>query len=184
MQDVPQPTYFITADSWFARKAVSNRFWRKGGRKVLVMAKDHERWGRVREHAKQYDEVISPTRFHGEIVLPEEDGFCTGQNSGFCGLQLAVRLRATCIHLLGIDLTFNGGVHYHNRYGGPDKKRLDEFLVYFSQAVIILKRADIRVVSHSRVSRLNDVVDYENLEGQNNERRTPHCVALHSGHGL
>lgn len=178
VRDVPRPKYFITADSWFARKAAASRFWRTRAMKILVMGEDHNRWKRVRHIVEQFDMHIAPTRFHGDIVLPGEHGFCTGQNSGFCGMQMAVRMGASHIHLLGIDLTSQGGEHYHNRYGGPSEKRLNEFLVYFSEAVIILGKAGIKVLSHSSISRLNELIEYEKLE-RTNCHAADSCLALH-----
>lgn len=162
-QDVPNSDYFITGDSGFAIKAAKELYRRDNTCRVLVMSEDHKRYRFVKPYTEFYDWVISPKACDGEIGFTEDD-FHTGQNSGFCGMQLAVLLGAKRIHLLGIDLNTEGGLHYHVYYPNLDVSRLDEFTSHFQLALAILdQHNDIEVISHSPISRLNSFIRYEEL---------------------
>lgn len=164
VRDVPKPDFFITGDSNYAVKHIKSPFWNKANYNVLVMRDDHKSYRNVKPFITLYDWVIPPYGFDGDIGFTE-DKFHTGQNSGFCGLQLAVILGAKKIHLLGMDLTINeSGFHYHHYYPNLDTSRLDEFLSNFVMAVKILNYNGIEVVSHSEISRLNEYVQYKELK--------------------
>lgn len=163
IRDVPNPDWLVTADSRFARMASVCDFWDVQTYKVLVMGTDHKRYMSVQQYLHLWDRRITPRRFDGQIGF-SEDEFCTGQNSGFCGIQLAVILGARKIHLLGMDFHTEGGENYHDLYSS-DPRRLDEFLTHFRTAVEILKGRDIEVVSHSPSSLLNDMIPFEPLKG-------------------
>jgi hypothetical protein len=160
--DVPNADYFVTADSRFVRMAVKNSFWRTAACKVLVMRSDHRKYHYVKPHLQHFDIVIAPSRFDGNIGFAEQD-FCTGQNSGFCGMQLAVILGAKTIRLLGMDFHCEGGEHYHSRYESSPK-HLNEFYVHFVAGIKVLLAAGVAVISHSSTSRLNGLIPYEPLE--------------------
>jgi hypothetical protein len=159
--DVPQPDIFVTADSSFAGVASKVRFWGVDTYKVLVMRPDHKRYRWVKPYLHLWNHCILPSRFNGEIGFSESD-FATGQSSGFCGMQLAVILGAKNVHLLGMDFCSKGVSNYHQRYASYPS-RFDEFLLHFKTAVAILERHDIKVISHSRISKLNDVIEYRSL---------------------
>lgn len=161
LMDVPDADFFLTADSGFACKIARASFWKSAAYKVLVMGRDHNRFRQVERYLHLWDHRITPRRFDGRIGFSETE-FATGQCSGFCGLQLAVILGAKKIHLLGMDFCGEGKGNYHNRYESNPTK-WDEFLLHFWQALEILQRTDVEVVSHSLISRLNDLIEYEVL---------------------
>jgi len=162
IQDVLIPNYFITGDSGYAIKITKSEFWEAANCNVLVMGRNHKRYRFVEPIISKYNWVISPKACDGNIGFTEDD-FHTGQNSGFCGLQLAVILGAKIIHLFGFDLCITGGLHYHEYYPHLDVTRLEEFLVHFKTAIEILKQHEIKVVSHSPISLLNGVIEYKEL---------------------
>jgi len=165
VQDVPQLKYFLTADSRFARMAWVANFWHTPAIKVLVMRQDHAHWNWVAPSLSRWDWHITPARFDGQIGFTEEE-FCTGQNSGFCGMQLAVLLGAARIHLLGMDFCGGPAGNYHKRYSSNPMKWA-EFLTHFKTAAGILKACGIELISHSSVSLLNSYVRYAPLEVPN-----------------
>jgi hypothetical protein len=55
--------------------------------------------------------------------------------------------------------------NYHNRY--PSNPAVwDEFLMYFEEAVIALASRGIEVISHSPISRLNELIKYKPFGGE------------------
>ena len=94
--------------------------------------------------------------------------FRTGYNSGFCAFQLAVLLGYKKIHLLGFDLCENNSkTHYHSKYKNRktiNNKMFEKFYTNFVLAIKILKeKTDIEIISHSKISRLNNSVLYISL---------------------
>lgn len=171
--DVPSPTYCITADSGIFRKVQEGFFKTVKTTWVLVTNPDHcsmqQRNGRF-VHVKSgfiYDlfcvnMVIRNAGVEG-IGFSFAD-FRTGYNSGFCALQLAFLLGYELIYLLGIDMQ---GRHYRGRC--ERKKIKDEafekFYDNFVTALNILEReTDVRVVSCSGTSRLNNIIPYVPFE--------------------
>jgi len=163
LRDVPGPSFFITGDSGFAVSAAQNDFWGVETRKVLVMREDHRYWPRVRPYAPKYDHRIRPARFDGEIGLSEAD-FATGRNSGFCGMQYAAILGARVIHLLGMDFADGGSpsLNYHGRYRSNGSRWI-EFFDNFIVGIHRLQRCGVRVVNHSPISRLNEILECEEI---------------------
>lgn len=159
---IPDAAYAITADSRFATMAVACKFWNATAYRVLVMRNDHATFHRVTPFLHEWNLRIEPSRFDGRIGEKWSE-FCTGQNSGFCGMQFAVLLGAKRVHLLGMDFHVNGGEHFHRLYGGNASK-LDEFFTHFKTAVVTLKERGVRVISHSQSSRLNPFVESIRLE--------------------
>lgn len=163
LQDVPNPDYFITADSAVAIRAASNIFWGTKANTILVMGNDHPKFKEVSRHVSCFDHRIVPRRFDGELSLSESE-FATGQNSGFCGMQMAAILGAKRIHLLGIDLNSKGDYkNYHARYTSVTKQ-FDEFYLHFCTGIYKLKnKYKVQVISHSSISRLNNIIEYWEL---------------------
>ena len=164
LRDVPNPDFFVTADTYFANRAAHSNFWGVDTYKVIVMQPDHPHINRVARAISKYDCHIIPVRYNGDIGFSELD-FCTGQNSGFCGMQLAVVLKAKVIHLLGMDFCGSGVKgNYHGMY--PSNQNVwDEFFFNFKIAIEKLREYDIEVISHSSISRLNGIVEYRKLYG-------------------
>jgi len=171
--DVPNPTYSITADSSIFRRIQEGYFKGVKTTWVLVTNEAHctMKWkdGRfVHKDGFVYDlfcvDVVIRNAGVDGIGFSFND-FRTGYNSGFCGFQLAVLLGYDEIHLLGFDM---GGKHYHDRYGANKKISNGNFDKFYKNFVVALKtlkekKPNIRVVSRSRVSRLNGMIPYERL---------------------
>lgn len=95
--------------------------------------------------------------------------FSHGANSGYCALQLAILLGYKNIYLLGIDLISGKETHFHNGYGESKEgfnKKLEQYYNYFYNSLIILKETitDVNIVSCSPVSKLNNILRYEELK--------------------
>ena len=111
----------------------------------------------------KFDVVIKSRRCDG--LSFQWKGFRSGNNSGFCALQLAVLLGYSEIYLLGIDLTYSGKMHthYHNIYGGRPARfdsRLAAYYNYFETGICDLKESGIKVYSCSEISLLNRHIPY------------------------
>lgn len=164
--DVPCANFFLTADSSFAVIAAQNAFWNKMAERILVMSLTHRRFNIVRPYIPLFDCHIIPKRGDGLIGLTKSE-FATGQCSGFCGMQLAAILGASRIHLLGMDFCSQSKEsNYHHRYSS-DATKWNEFLLHFRTGIHILEQHKIQVISHSPISRLNDIIPYEPLETLN-----------------
>lgn len=160
--NVPNPDFFLTADSSFALIAAQNNFWGIKTQKILVMSLTHRRFGVIQPYLCLFDHHIIPKHGNGLIGF-SEDRFATGQCSGFCGMQLAVILGAKKIHLLGMDFCGGKENNYHHRYQS-DPTKWNEFLLHFRTGINILEQHGIEVISRSPISRLNDIIPFEALE--------------------
>ena len=95
--------------------------------------------------------------------------FRSGNNSGYCGMQLAIALGYTEIYLLGIDLTTTSGVtHYHGGYNEVPTgftKKLPGYYQTFVQGLkeIRTKLPHVSVYSCSPISLLNADIPYISL---------------------
>ena len=159
--DVPNPDFFLTADSGFACKASQANFWNVETQKILVMGPGHTHFRSVKPYLHLWNHRITPVCFNGDIGF-NENNFATGQSSGFCGMQLAVILGAKKIHLLGMDFTGKGKGNYHNRYTS-NPKTWNEFLLYFNIGIRRLQQYGLEIVNHSSISLLNNTIPYEEL---------------------
>lgn len=161
---MPEPTYFLCADSGVIRNAVTNDFWGLPDTtgKVVVMQKQHPRFEKVRDCLNAFDQRIVPTRYDGDIGLLGGGTFATGKNSGFCALQYAVKLGYKEIYLLGVDLRLTNGRKYCYAEGG-NPSPYDVFYDHFKRGVKKLQAFGIRIYSCSPVSRLNRDVPYVKL---------------------
>ncbi len=174
--DVPNPTYCITADSSIFRRIQEGYFKSVHTTWVMVSNPEHctmkFRDGIFKNTKTGY--IHNPFCVNMLIRNAGTDGigftfhdFRTGYNSGFCGLQLAVLLRYKKIYLLGFDLNPKAAkCHYHNRYQDGKKKigdtslrrYCDNFKLAFK---IIKKETDIKIISCSKNSRLNQFISYK-----------------------
>jgi len=170
--DVPNPTFCITGDSDIFRKVQEGHFEDVKTTWVMILSLDHPvmKWNRgqlIHRSGFVYDlscvDVIIKSPGLEGIGFSWND-FRRGWNSGFCALQLAVLLGYKKIHLLGIDLTLNEGrCHYHDKYKGRriGDSTFERFFLNFEFALNILKsKTDIKVISRSSISRLNEFIPY------------------------
>jgi hypothetical protein len=113
-----------------------------------------------------YDLIVKARQANGCGFKWSE--FCSGNNSGFCALQLAVLLGYTEIYLFGIDLNVGRGTHYHAMYTSARARfhrLLNEYFESFKQGLELIKnRGGIEVFSCSPISSLNDVIQYASVE--------------------
>ena len=162
---LPEPTYFLTADSGVICKAVKNKFWELSERTktvVVINSKEHPNWKKVQHCIYKFDEYIVPTRWDGRISLDDSE-FATGKNTGLCALQYAVRLGYKEIYLLGVDLQMDGNRKYCYDNEARNSSPYGVFLQHFTTGCKILLRANIKVYSCSSVSPLNRILPYKKL---------------------
>lgn len=158
---VPEPTYFVTADSGVIRNSVAADFWNLTDKtkKVVVINKIHPRYRNVRDLLASFDEHIEQTTSEGDIGLQNDGVFATGKNTGFAALQYAVKLGYKEIYLLGIDLAKKAGKKYFYDDGVMGDSPYDLFYRHFVTALRRLK-GRVNVYSCSPVSRLNEHLPY------------------------
>lgn len=112
-----------------------------------------------------FDNVIEVAGYGG--MGTTFDGFQCGSESGYSGLQLAVVLGYTNIHLLGFDFYCDGKrTHFHKRYvpQAEYQKTLDSYCSAYLKPLMQLKELGVNVYSHSEKSKLNDWIPYLPLE--------------------
>jgi len=177
--DVPNSNFFVTVDYTFLKKVNRISFLNSPCTKVFIAALSfpflQEKDGRIVDtrfnlvyHLNEYDLIIKSYKQAG-IGLTFKD-FRTGENSGFCALQLAIILGYTEIYLLGIDLVTNNSAtptHYHGGYGEQKEKfssKLSLYYDYFKQGLETLHMLspEIKVFSLSSISELNKIIPYKN----------------------
>jgi len=174
--DVPDPTYCITADSSVFKKVQTGYFKDVQTTWVLVTNPNHRTMKMENGIFKNVRTGFVYNLLCMDMVIRNADvegigfsfsNFKTGYNSGFCGLQLAVLLGYTEIHLLGFDMTAGKKCHYHDEYHNRkiSKNSFNLYVNNFILALNILKsKTCIKVISHSNISSLNEFISYESLE--------------------
>lgn len=184
MFDVPNPDYMITMDFTFIRKVGIAQFDSINTTKVFVanFVPIYMKWKDGRIIDTRFGLVYDLHDFDLIIRCKYETGFGftfrtfrSGDNSGFCALQLAVLLNYDIIYLLGFDLnlsgqsTTTGKSHYHEGYGESLQtfnvklqKYYENFVVGFNQLKANLP--NIKVYNCSNVSRLNQIVPYKAID--------------------
>ena len=131
---IPNPTYFITTDySYFIKASLPiEQINLKVHKSYFVANMSHPymeiqhgqivdtRRNFVYEDLYQYDGVIQSYNTSGLSSTINE--FSNGENSGHCGIQLALLLGYKKIYLLGFDLNKEGQTHFHQSYRDIDQK--------------------------------------------------------------
>ena len=131
---IPHPTYFITTDySYFIKASLPiERIKQKTQHTYFVANMSHDymayqnntvvdtRRNFVYSDLHHYSGIIEShnTEDFG-LTLSE---FSNGNNSGHCGIQLALLLGYKKIYLLGFDLNADGQTHFHQSYRDIDQK--------------------------------------------------------------
>lgn len=175
---VPNLNFFITMDYSFLNK-IENTLENLNTTKIFVANLDNDYIDYINrtknlsyEHSnpnynlKDFDITIKSYKTEG-IGFRWND-FRNGINSGFCALQLAILLGFDIIYLLGIDLIATEKTHFHKGYGESIEefqKRLDIYYKNFKKALVelIKKKPNIKVYSCSKISRLNDILEYKEI---------------------
>jgi hypothetical protein len=180
---VPNPKYFITVDFTFLRKLKNLNLQTRNNLTKVFIACMHfpymiEDDGRILDtrngiiyDLRDFDVIIKSYVVAGIGYSFNE--FRNGLNSGFCALQLAVLLGYKKIYLMGVDLmvlrSATTHTHYHEGYlQSPSKfvKNLEEYHQHFVTALTWLKRdTDIEVISLSRISKLNNMIEFKEFSG-------------------
>ena len=179
--DVSNPNYFITVDYSFLNKMRSFRERFINGKYPKIFVADLS-YPYLIEHPIKCCIIDTRLRMKYDLSLfnivikaKRKEGFGytfndfrTGMNSGYCAVQLAIILGYTKIHLLGMDLSVNKKTHYHDMYPKDNAfdKKLRKYFLFFKSGLKHLKkeRPDIEVISHSKDSPLNKVIEYKSLE--------------------
>ena len=182
---IQNPTHFITTDySYFLKASLPiEQIKLKCKNTYFVANMSHDymkvqkgevidtRRNFVYEDLYQYSGVIESHKVDGFGSTISE--FCNGNNSGHCGIQLALLLGYTKIYLLGFDLNSDGQTHFHQSYKEADQKSfknkvnnyaatLSNALAEYkgSQEIINLSSSSILATSpHIKTQSFNDVID-------------------------
>jgi hypothetical protein len=131
---IPNPTYFITTDYTYFTKASLpiEQIKQKTKYTYFVANMTHgymsyenglvvdTRINFTYKDLYQYTNVIESNKNTGFGSSLAE--FSNGNNSGHCGIQLALLLGYKKIYLLGFDLNADGQTHFHQSYKEKDQK--------------------------------------------------------------
>jgi hypothetical protein len=164
---IPNPTYFITTDySYFTKASLPiGRIKQKTQHTYFVANMTHDymsyqdgsvvdtRRNFVYKDLYQYTSVIESTRTTGFGTTISE--FANGNNSGHCGIQLAILLGYKKIYLLGFDLNTKGQTHFHQAYRDIDqtsfKNNVKEYAVTLDDALLEYK-GSLEIINLSKES--------------------------------
>lgn len=180
---VPSPNFFITMDYTFCHKRhgldlkgfnsynTSKIFIANFGDNILI-----EKEGRIIDSRfnliydlKEYNMIIKSNIKFG-IGFSFNDFRC-GNNSAYSALQFAVLMGYQEINLLGVDLVvIDNQTHFHKGYGETVEKfnnKLESYYQCFKQGIEeIQKQKDIEIYSYSKISRLNSIIPYKEINEQ------------------
>ncbi len=191
---VPNPTYFITTDySYFIKASLPIDQIKLKTHKCYFVANMSHHYMKLKggqiidtrrnfayEDLWQYDGVIQS--YNKEEFSSSINEFSNGENSGHCGIQLALLLGYKKIYLLGFDLNDTGQTHFHQSYREHDqrsfKKRVGSYAQTLlgslanykgSQKIINLSQQSILNNSpHIKTESFRDVLEKHNGTSQQN----------------
>jgi hypothetical protein len=169
IRHIPNPSYFLTADSGVIQRAVEANFWGMGRetKKIVIMGPEHPRYKYVKDFLPKYDILIEPYRTDTGDIGFSFDKFVTGKNTGFCALQYAVLLRFREIFLMGFDLNRGeGGRKYFYTENRGTNSPYDVFFRHFLTGIEKIKEYSMysKVYLSSRPSRLEPFMEYKSVE--------------------
>ena len=181
---IQNPTYFITTDySYFIKASLHiDQIKLKTQKSYFVANMSHDymklkrgqivdtRRNFVYEDLYKYDGVIQS--YNKDKFSSTINEFSHGENSGHCGIQLALLLGYKKIYLLGFDLNNTGQSHFHQSYRDIDQKSFKQRVRGYgetllkslaqytgSQKIINLSRQSILVSSpHIKTESFNDII--------------------------
>lgn len=181
--DVPNADYFITTDYTFLthlkkekrydewKKINCMKFFVVNCISDVIQIKDGEitdvRYG-LKYELQDFNEIVICKS--AKSVGYNFENFNSGYNSGFSSFQLAILLGYNPIYLLGMDMISSGEkTHHHGGYGRSIKKmneNLSNYEGHFKNVLQTLKieRPDLKVISCSPISLLNEVIEYKPIE--------------------
>jgi hypothetical protein len=181
--DVPNPNYFITTDYTFFNHLKKENLYEKWKRinaiKFFVA-------NCISDQIQIVDDMITDVKFNliydlsdvNKIIICKSakdigysfNNFNSGYNSGFSSFQLALLMGYNPIYLLGMDMnTDDGRTHYHGGYNRSVEKMEQNLNNYCSHFMFVLdklkiERPELKVISCSPISKLNDVIPYQPIE--------------------
>ncbi len=169
---VPNLDYFITMDFTALKKikpiegSKATKIFIANFNKPYLQEKDGKimdtRFGLIYK-LEDFDMIIKSHRESG-IGFTFKD-FRSGNNSGFCALQLAIALGYKEINLLGIDLNVVNQTHFHGGYGESVEKfnkKLEQYYNSFASAIALIP-PDIQIYNCSNSSRLKNLLPYKEI---------------------
>mgnify|MGYP003120307024 CR=1 FL=1 len=168
---ITNPTYFITTDySYFIKASLDiSAINQKCQKSYFVANMSHaymafrrgqiidSRRNFVYEDLYQYNGIIQSTA--GDGFGSSLNEFSHGNNSGHCGIQLALLLGYKKIYLLGFDLKTDGQTHFHQSYREVDQQSFRSRVGGYANTLInSLKnlQGDQEIINLSAQSILND----------------------------
>lgn len=173
---VPNPTYFVTMDFTFLAKMKNKDVPLSNATKIFIanFAKPYLKENNGKIVDTRFDLVYKLEDFDMIIKSHKETGmgltfndFRTGNNSGYCALQLAILLGYERIYLLGMDLTIDKETHFHGGYGESKEKFKQRLEGYYNNFKIglnqINKNQNVKIYSCSKISKLNNLIPYHEL---------------------
>jgi len=145
---ISNPTYFITTDySYFVKAKLSiQQIKQKTWKSYFIANMTHPymeiRRGQVIDNRRNfvyedlhyYDGVI--TSFNKIGFGSTVNDFSHGDNSGHCGIQLALLLGYKKIYLLGFDLNEQGQTHFHQSYRPIDEKSFKKKVSSYADTLV------------------------------------------------
>lgn len=146
--------YFVTCDITFL-KLNSTEIRMFKGTKFFVNDADQKKF--ERDDLRSIDVFINTIPRQGFGTTWNKVN--TGCNSGYTAVQIAILLGFKEIHMHGIDLVHTERSHWHRGYGHPKHFLEQRFQVFFDKFKESIPNApeDIRFISHSKISRLNEI---------------------------
>lgn len=125
---------------WWARN--EDRVQAFKGRRFSLDPKA-ARWADVLKQGQDFGLSLDPSTL------------CTGRNSGYQAINLAVLYGAARILLLGYDMQrTNGATHFHGDHAWHPQMPFDRYLTAFETIVAPLKKAGVTVINCSRATAL------------------------------
>ncbi len=180
--NAPFADYFITTDYTFLNGLKAKAFYegvmKLATHKIFVAncIADHMVFIKNKVIDLKFEIIYNLDDFNETIICKsaksvgfDMDNFNSGYNTGFSAFQYAIIKGYKKIYLLGMDMGFTDETHYHGGYGkSVDKfrKNINNFLPHFLTVLEKLKkeRPDIEIISCSKTSKLNKVIEYKNIE--------------------
>jgi hypothetical protein len=174
---IPQPTYFLTLDYTAIRKIGLERIRDEiKATRVFIANFANPVLQNVNgaitdiKHKLVYQSIYDC--FDMVILARRRSGFgvslgdfCAGNNSGYCGIQLAIALGYTEIYLVGIDMVATDRhIHFHEGYGPNDRdiynKNAVSFTECFTYGLEMLKREQPSIHIYTCSSQSNIALPY------------------------
>ncbi len=178
IEHVPNPNYFITIDhSFMTHKVDPRKIQNTKATKFFVANFGSGSLQYIKGTIKDVKNNIAYDLSPFDVIIKSEriDGmgfswndFRSGNNSGYCALQLAILMGFDEIYLLGVDLELDGGkTHYHKGYRSHPAKRMKQNLIeykkHFIKGVAEAKEEGEVIISCSPNSALNGIIPYTKL---------------------